>query len=46
MGYFNTYKFLNSDINFHDINDEICEELKNSGVDGLIIVGYHLKKVK
>ena len=39
MGYFNTFiNSLNSDNNFHDINDEICEELKNSGVDGLIIV--------
>ena len=39
MGYFNTFiNSLNSDNNFHDINDEICAELKNSGVDGLIIV--------
>ena len=39
MGYFNTFiNSLNSNNNFHDINDEICEELKNSGVDGLIIV--------
>ena len=39
MGYFNTFiNSLNSADNFHDINDEICEELKNSGVDGLIIV--------
>ena len=39
MGYFNTFiNSLNSADNFHDINDEICEKLKNSGVDGLIIV--------
>lgn len=39
MGYFNT--FINSlEIakGNHDINDDICRELKNHGVDGLIIV--------
>ena len=39
MGYFNT--FINSlEIakGNHDINDDICKELKNHGVDGLIIV--------
>ena len=39
MGYFNTFiNSLNSTKSIHDINDDICNELKNNGVDGLIIV--------
>ncbi len=39
MGYFNTFiNSLNSTKSIHDINDDICYELKNNGVDGLIIV--------
>ena len=45
MGYFNT--FINSlEIakGNHDINDDICKELKNHGVDGLIIVYLPLEE--
>ena len=39
MGYFNTFiNSLDSTRSIHDINDDICRELKNHGVDGLIIV--------
>ena len=39
MGYFNTFiNSLDSTRSIHDINDDICNELKKNGVDGLIIV--------
>lgn len=39
MGYFNTFiNSLDSTRSIHDINDDICDELKKNGVDGLIIV--------
>ena len=39
MGYFNTFiNSLNSTKSNHDINEDICSELKKNGVDGLIIV--------